>query len=101
MPQFNPLVQAKLAVAFIFSFVGDLRSRGDLLSDTEVGDPLGDRPARGDLLKAWGSPEGRRNRGSWEGAWGSCGGILPYQCGGRARVSELGEGLIRLNGRYK
>ena len=79
MPQFNPLVQAKLAVAFIFSFVGDLRSRGDLLSDAEVGDSLEDRPARGDLRKAWGSPEGRRNRGSWdwEGAWGSPGGILP------------------------
>ena len=60
-----------------FSFVRDLRSRGNLLSDTEFGDPLGKRPARGDLLKAWGSREGRDNRGSWEGAWGSPGGILP------------------------
>ena len=77
MPQFNPLVQAKLAVAFIFSFVGDLRSRGDLLSDAEVGDSLEDRPARGDLRNPWGPPEGRRKRGSWEGAWGSPGGILP------------------------
>ena len=35
-----------------FSFVRDLRSRGNLLSDTEFGDPLGKRPS------AWGSPEG-------------------------------------------
>ena len=58
-------------------FVGDLRSHGDLLSDAEVGDSLEDRPARGDLRNPWGPPEGRRKRGSWEGAWGSPGGILP------------------------